>query len=148
MQFNKSLLDSSSKLRKFKMSNGLNPTGSATASSYILINKIKRIIKSEVRNIETYDNEIKAHFFTQKTEITKEVFIDRIVSRLEIFSDAMLAYCLHIYEMDGLIEFLRHLRMPLARLKKDADRHFAALFRNQNKLDGTNEFDGFIDEMP
>jgi hypothetical protein len=146
MQFNKSLLDSSSKLRKFKLSNGLNPTGSATASSYILINKIKRIIRSEVRNIETYDNEIKAHFFTQRTEITKEVFIDRIISRLEIFTDNMLSYCLHVYDMDGLIEFLRHLRMPLARLKKDADRHFAAINKKQNRLDG--EFDGFIEEMP
>lgn len=113
--YSKSLLESSSAMSRFKAQTGYKVSVANTSSSYILISKIKRILKSEMT--EKFD-ELKYRYFSKSTEVRKEVFLDRLVSKVDMFDNDTLKYILQVYESGGFVEVIDTLRLSQVKLRK------------------------------
>ena len=83
------LLDNSGALRKFKLQNGLSRSEAPTSSAYILSSKIKKIIRE-------IDDETLVGMKPER--LSRIVFINRLVDRIEQLDAATLKYVLDVYD--------------------------------------------------
>ena len=140
--YSKSLLESSSAMSRFKAMTGFKVSVANTSSSYILISKIKRILKSEMTR-ERFD-ELKYRYFSKSTEVRKEVFLDRLVSKIDMFDNDTLKYILHVYDNNGFVEVVDTLRLSQVKLRKLVN---ASVVKVKIIEDQDNDDDKFEEEI-
>jgi hypothetical protein len=112
----RSVVESASALSRFRVHSGTRVASSNNTNSYILLTKLKRILKAEITN-ESFST-LKFRYFSKKTEARKEVFLDRLISRIEIFDLECLQYALGVYESEGVFSLVDTIRLPQRKLKK------------------------------
>jgi len=112
-------MDSPSAMSRFRAQHGLGVSYSNTGSSYIFTSKIKKILKSEITK-EVF-MEMRKKFFSPNTDVPYEVFIDRLISKIDGFSSTMLQYALLVYEEEGVEKLVVTLRQPLVKIKKASE---------------------------
>jgi hypothetical protein len=120
----KSLLDSSSAMSRFRTQNGLKVTASTQGSSFILMSKLKRSLKTEVTK-EVFDV-MKLRYFSPNTEVKRVVFLDRLETKVDGFSNSQLQYCIMVLDEDGVEALVDTLRMPREEIKRLADQMIKA----------------------
>lgn len=96
-------------------STGARVTVSNGGSSYIMMSKLKKAIKKDVTD-EVF-NEVKSKYFTKATNVRRDTFSDKLINKVDQFTNEMLEYCYSVYMNDGVIELCHVLRMPLGAIR-------------------------------
>ncbi len=112
----KKLMESSSAMSRFKAQTGFKMSNANSSSSFILINKLKRMLREELTQ-EKFD-EIKYRYFSKNTEVRREIFLDRLVSKIDMFDNDTLKYILEVYTERGLTDTVDTLRLSQVKMRK------------------------------
>lgn len=124
-------MDSVSAMSRMKTITGLKMSNTSGGSSYIMVSKLKRAIKAEVT--DDVFNEVKSRYFVTETNVRREIFADKMINKLEQFTNDMVEYCFNHYSEYGIVELCHLLKSPIINIRKGASKIKAKRNREEGK---------------
>ena len=109
-------MESYSAMSRFRTRGEIGVTRHTNGCAYIKVLKIKRIINDELTQ-EKFD-EIRHMFYSSKTWVKLDVFIDKLIIKLNTLPLFVLDHIMNMRYIGGITPLIEVLRSPLSKLMK------------------------------